>query len=177
MDTVQIASWALAVSFLSMIVSACTFVLQLRRWFDEGVKLTISIMAEAKKFGVGTVDKNTYVSVTVTNRGDAPTTLTHLLVYTYPNKVAIYTPRRLLRFLKQPSPKTWIIPQPTPGTLPHLLEPGTYWIGLAVHTAELKTAITTGCAYIGIISSHSDRIFFKRIRPSKMPGDAETMSS
>ena len=83
MDAVQIASWALAVSFLSMIIAACAFILQLRRWFDEGVKLSVLVMADAKKFGGGPVDNNTYVSVTVTNRGDAPTTLTHMVTSTH----------------------------------------------------------------------------------------------
>src|SRR5262245_15076849 len=87
MDAVQIATLALGVSFFSMIISACAFLLELRRWFDEGVKLTMSVMAEAKTFGRGTADKNTYVSVTVTNRGDAPTTITHMIIYAYPNSV------------------------------------------------------------------------------------------
>jgi hypothetical protein len=51
MDTAQIAVLALGVAFLSMIFSACSFVLQLRRWFDEGVKLSMLTTAEAKTFG------------------------------------------------------------------------------------------------------------------------------
>jgi hypothetical protein len=93
------------------IVSACSFVLELRRWFDEGVKLSMLTMAEAKTFGGVTPDPNTYVAVTVTNRGDAPTTITHLVVYTYPNKVAVYTPRWLSRYFKQLSPKVGFVPK------------------------------------------------------------------
>ena len=47
------------------------FALELRRWFDEGVKLSVSIMADAKVFSIGRVDTNTYLSATVTNRGSA----------------------------------------------------------------------------------------------------------
>lgn len=45
------AEWALGVSIGSLCVSFAAFALQLRRWFDEGVKLSMSVMADAKFFG------------------------------------------------------------------------------------------------------------------------------
>jgi hypothetical protein len=165
MDAAQIALLALSVAFLSMIISACSFVLEVRRWFDEGVKLSISIIAEAKKFGEVPPDPNTYVSVAVTNRGDAPTTITHLVVFIYPNKVAVYTPYWLSRYFKQLQPETGLVASAgEPGPIPYMLKPGTYWLGTMKHTPELKNAIAAGCTYIGIVSSHSDRTFFKRVR-------------
>jgi hypothetical protein len=178
MDATQIALWALGISFFSLIISACSFVLEFRRWFDEGVKLTLSVIPEAKMFGGPIPDENTYVSVTVTNRGDAPTTLTHLVVYAYPNTLAVYTPRRLLRWFKQLKPKMWLIANTGgPNPIPYTLEPGRYWVGMALHTPEVKAAMTAGQLYVGMVSSHSDKTLFKRVRLWKPPSDAEAVSS
>jgi hypothetical protein len=46
----QIALWALGVSGIAAVISLCGFFLQLRRWFDEGVKLSMTIMSDAKVF-------------------------------------------------------------------------------------------------------------------------------
>src|SRR5262249_22035128 len=114
----------------------------------------MTIMSDAKLFGGVGQDDNTYVSVTVTNRGDAPTTITHMVVYGYSNKLAVLVPRRLTRWrwMKQLRPKIFIIPKTgTPGPLPYLLEPGTYWVGMATHTPELNRWIEAGRCYVGII--------------------------
>jgi len=58
MDKTHIALWAMGVAFFSLIVSACSFVLELRRWFDEGVKLSMNIMPDAKLFGGDVKDKH-----------------------------------------------------------------------------------------------------------------------
>jgi hypothetical protein len=43
--------WALYASGGALFISACVFALELRRWFDEGVRLSLSIMADAKLIG------------------------------------------------------------------------------------------------------------------------------
>jgi hypothetical protein len=37
----RVSEWALVVSGASLLFAACAFALELRRWFDEGVKLSI----------------------------------------------------------------------------------------------------------------------------------------
>ena len=73
----HISLWALYVSAGALFVSACVFALELRRWFDEGVRLGLSIMVGARIIGGLERDDRTYLSVTVTNRGSAPTTITN----------------------------------------------------------------------------------------------------
>jgi hypothetical protein len=120
----QISLWALWISGGALFVAVCAFILELRRRFDEGVRLSVNIMPRAKLFG-GVQDANTYLSVIVTNRGSAPTTITHFLLFYYPNQLALYLPRWSGRWLK------WLRPQPsfiantgTPGPIPYFLEPG-----------------------------------------------------
>ena len=79
MDATHIALGALVISAGSFCVAFCAFAVQLRRYFDEGVRLSLSIMVGAKIIGGGVVDPNKYLSVTVLNRGSAPTTITHMI--------------------------------------------------------------------------------------------------
>jgi hypothetical protein len=76
----NISLWALGVSAGSLVVAGCAFVLELRRWFDEGVKISMTEMPEAKLFGGGVQDDKTYLAITVANRGTAATTITHMVL-------------------------------------------------------------------------------------------------
>lgn len=180
MDATQIATWALGIAFFSLIVSACSFVLELRRWFDEGVKLSLSVIADAKLFMPGVKDDNTYLSVSVMNRGSAPTTITHLLFYNYNSGVAQHIPDRLFRQIYRLSLRgprrlqSWIETlQPEtsvanasgrPSQIPFVLDPGHTWLGLVPHNTELHDWIGDSRLYVGIVGSHSDKTFFKRVR-------------
>src|SRR5690348_10077441 len=86
----SVSHWALLVSGGSFAVSACALVLEVRRWLTEGVRLTLSIVAEAKLFGGPVKDDATYLVASVTNRGDAPTTITHMVLFNYPSRLAIW---------------------------------------------------------------------------------------
>ena len=93
----NISLWALGVSGGSLCVALCVFVLELRRWFNEGVRLSMSVMVDAEIFGAGQQEGNIYVAVTVTNRGNAATTITHMVLYDYPSQFALRLPSRLCR--------------------------------------------------------------------------------
>jgi hypothetical protein len=171
----QISLWALWISGGALFVAVCAFILELRRRFDEGVRLSVNIMPRAKLFG-GVQDANTYLSVIVTNRGSAPTTITHFLLFYYPNQLALYLPRWSGRWLK------WLRPRPsfiantgTPGPIPYFLELGKNWFGMATYTPDLEQMIQSGRLCVGIVGSHSDKTLFKRVRPWKVPEDAKSI--
>ena len=173
----RISLWALAVSAGSLSVALGVFVLELRRWFDEGVRLSISVMVDAETFGGGHQDGNTYIAATVTNRGTAATTITHMVLYDYPTQFALWLPSRLCRRLKSQRPKTFVVVNPILpgmlGQLPFVLEPGRNWQGMAIHTPELEHMIEAGRLYVGVIGSHSDNTLFRRVRRWKPPQDAK----
>lgn len=172
----QISLWALYVSGGALFISACVFALELRRWFDEGVKLSMSVIADAKLFGGVRPDPNTYLSVTVTNRGSAATSITHMVLYNYRSRLAPYLPSRLTRYrwMKELRPQTMIVANTgAPGPLPYVLQPGHTWVGMATHTPDLEQMIEAGRLYVGIIGSHSDKTLFRRVRRWKPPKDAK----
>jgi hypothetical protein len=128
------ADWALGVSIGSLCVAFSGFVLQAARWFGEGVKLSMTVMAEAKLYGGEPQDENTYLAITVTNRGTAATTITHMVLYNYPDRLSLFlskcplfviskSPRFVRLWFKKHSPATFIV-NTVRMPLPHVLEPG-----------------------------------------------------
>lgn len=130
----------------------------------------MGVYPDAKRglFGGDMKDDNTYVMVTVSNRGSAPTTITHMVLFEYPSELAIYIPQRLRRWKwvhrQLGEARVFIANSGAAGQMPYLLQPGTYWIGLAKHTPDLERAIETGRLYVGIRGSHSDKTSFKRVK-------------
>ena len=162
----RISLWAFGVSVLSLCVAFAVFALELRRWFDEGVRLSMSVMSDAIFVAEGLQDNKTYLAITVTNRGDAATTITHMVLYDYPTRFAIWIPKRprfIVRWFKKHQPRTFVV-NTTNMPPPHLLEPGRNWYGSAVHTPELEAMIKAGRLFVGVIGSLSDKILFLRVR-------------
>jgi hypothetical protein len=172
----QISLWALWVSAGALFVAACAFGLEVRRWFDEGVRLSLSVMPNAIIIGPHGRDRDKYLSVTVTNRGDAPTTITHMVLYNYPSRLARWVPQWLYRRTKRFNAETWVINAiGAPGPIPYVLEPGRTWSGRASQTPDVERMIDGGRLYVGIISSHRKRTFFKRVKAAwKPPANAKT---
>jgi hypothetical protein len=172
----QISFWALVVSSGALLVSALAFDLELRRWLDEGVRLTVSVMVGARILGGLERDENKYLNVTVTNRGSAPTTITHMVLYEYPSKLARHVPNWLYKRVKRFHAQTYVINSiGSPGPIPFVLEPGRVWMGRCTQTPHLEKMIEGGRLYVGIICSHSNRTLFKHVeREWKPPANAKT---
>jgi hypothetical protein len=177
----KISEWALFLSGGSLLVAACAFVLELRRWFDEGVKLTMSVMPEAQILGGGVKDAKTYVAITVANRGSAATTITHMVLYNYRSSLSRFLswmprflfkrPRFVWRWFVKHHPQTFIV---TTDQVPRVLEPGHNWQGMVAHTPELEKMIADGRLFVGVIGSHSDEPFLRRVRKWIPPKDAKS---
>jgi hypothetical protein len=152
----QISLWALWVSGGALFVAALAFGLEFRRWLDEGVRLSLSVMVGARIIGGYERDDNKYLNVTVTNRGSSPTTITHMVLYDYPNRLARWVPQCLYRRVKRFHAETAVVNAiGSPGPIPFVLEPGRMWMGRATQTPDLERMIEGGRLYVGIICSHS----------------------
>jgi hypothetical protein len=168
----RISEWALFLSGGSFVVAACAFALELRRWFDEGVKLSMSVIPEATIIGGGR-DENSYIAITATNRGSAATTITHMVLYNYPDRLSLCLsrwpliifkqPRRLWRWFVRHGPKTMIV-NTVLMPIPHVLEPGRTWQGMVAYTPGLEKMIADGRLFVGVIGSHSDKPLLRRVR-------------
>lgn len=123
------------------------------------MKLSLSLMVDAIVIGGPVRDENRYLALTVTNRGTAPTTITHMVVFGYPSWWW-WRLRRKTSF-------SAIVTNPY-GPLPHLLKPGEIRQGSAILTPRIRRMLTDELLYVGIVASHRRRELLVRARPPKM---------
>ena len=146
-----------ATAIYAAIVATGALALEIRRWFESGPKLTLTVISQAKLYGGEVKDDREYLSVRVTNRGDRPTTITNLTLQQFPNLYRKHRHRasRLAVVIK---------PEGEWGhSLPHLLEPGAEWMGMAAYDAKLIEWAKTRELYASIHSSHSRWPIHKRV--------------
>lgn len=172
----NISQYALWVSVVSAVFSGGVLALELRRWFDEGVRLTLSLMTDMQTFGSLGEDDNTYIVLNVTNRGTSPTTITHMFAYHYPSWVAEKAPKFVSKRIKKWHRKIIIInPQLNEmvGKIPYVLEPGRNWVGMAKYTPGLVRMINSNRLFVGIHASHQDKPYLVRARGRKVLSETE----
>jgi len=158
----KVSLWALYCSGGSLIVAAALLALEIRRRLDEGVKLAMTIMQDGRMYGGIQQDEASYLVASVTNRGSAPTTITHLVLFNYPNQFARWLPKWVTRWVKSQRPETFLVTTGIPAPPPFVLEPGRNWMSAVKRTPELAQKIESGNFYVGVIGSHSDKTLVRR---------------
>jgi hypothetical protein len=151
-----------AVAFYAAIVATGALFLEIRRWYESGVRLAIVIMPEAKMFGGLTSDDKTYLVVNVLNRGETATTITHLVLFNYGS---------WWNLLRRKLINSAIVNNPghhAGQNIPFLLEPGKIFHGLVNHEPELVRWIDDGWLFVGVIGSHADKPVLKRVRKPRL---------
>lgn len=142
-------------SALALLVSGGAFSLEVRRWFESGIKIKLSVMSDAAILGEHPkVDR---LAVTVTNQGDAPTMITHMVLLKYDNWWKRWRGKASF---------TAFVPQPQwPGTegIPVKLDVNEYWIGMTKYEAKLTEIRETGKLYVGVICTHSNKYILARV--------------
>src|SRR5688572_17511487 len=74
----QTSDW---LSAFALVIAGGALALEVRRWFETGPRLRLSLMADAETYPPD--DGKPKLILHVTNRGDTPTTLTHMVTYRY----------------------------------------------------------------------------------------------
>jgi hypothetical protein len=161
--------WTISIAAYAAIVATGALALELRRWFESGPRLSIQVMPEMKTFNMPGTEGNTYLFTNVANRGNAPTTITHFALCDYGS---------WFRRLRSKSIWTAVVPHPSPpgipSNIPHTLQPGEIWCGMARHDSELKNRMAGGQLHVIVYASHADKPMYKRVRlRAKPPEDAE----
>jgi hypothetical protein len=152
--------WTIAIAAYAAIVATGALALEVKRWFESGPRLSIDVMAEAKTFNIPGTEGDTFVAATVSNRGNAPTTITHFALYDY---------RSRLGSLRRTPHWAALVASGHHTPIPAALPPGEVWHGVARHNDELKQRIKAGWLYVVICASHSDKPVMKRICPPTTP--------
>jgi hypothetical protein len=150
-----------------------------KTWFDSGVKIRLGLMPEARTVGSGQLDETDLIILNVTNRGDAPTMVTHMVLLEITSwwRLLFYqlTSVSWWRWRKVQPEKTYLIPNPQlkgyPPNIPSVLEPSKIWTGAIRPRPDWIPDMYTGTFYTGICTSNRDRPYLVRIpkRKDKLP--------
>lgn len=156
------ADW---IAIYAAIVATGALFLEVRRWFESGPKLYVKARPNMIMLdGLG--EKTTgLLVVNVTNRGDAPTTITTFALLNYPNWWARW---------RNKETQSFIIPHPQPKgsapILPHVLQPGQQWTGMAHNRSDVTGDIQTGTFWAAIYTTDRDRPYLAHIpKPKSVP--------
>jgi len=165
MTELIITDWlTFVVAAYAAVVSTSAFSLEVRRWIESGARLKVSIMPEAGTVNMPGTGGKTYLVATVTNRGNAPTTITHFALRDYGSWLG--------RLRSKP---TWtvVVPWPSPPggspNIPKTLQPGEIWTGMALHDDQFRSRIDAGQLYVMIYASHSNKPILKRVHVPARP--------
>lgn len=152
------------------IVSTGVLSLEVRRWFESAIRLSVTMMPEAKM--TDDPSDRTYLAVFVVNRGPTPTTVTHMTLHEYPS---------LWARLRGKASWNAIVPNPAPAghpNIPQQVDPNARWVGMAVYDDDLMERRKRGHLYVAIQATHSDKATLKRVpRPVQVPSDAKAIEN
>ena len=151
------------ISVLALVVASGALALEVRRWFESGPRLVVSVMPGAVIVdGENGQEEKDLLFVRVDNRGDATTTITNFGILRFDSHWQWLTGKHSATF-NFPNPQLTGHP---PG-IPSELAPGQRWIGVARPRPDIIPDIETGALYVAIYANHSDRPAMKRIRKRK----------
>lgn len=156
--------WTLGIAAYAAVVS--TFVLgwDAYKWLASGPKIDMSVSTGMKILGGLEPDPKTYVSVTASNVGDRPTTITNLGGMYFESWWRAYVLRR--------KPKTaFIITQPSQAQrIPYRFEVGEQWIGLADQTDDIVQMAKDGYLFLILYTANGGRGHRERVRIREKDG-------
>ena len=172
------------IAIIALVMSAVSVALEVRRWFESGVKLklTYSIDRIHVVFGEGITEPNKrYISVDVSNRGGTPTTLTGLTFVYHPTiwdelrynfsrsfiqRIMPYS--KIWKLLDSARSENYIFPALDPTQPhPHFLEPGARWSKTCVQDKRIDEMLNDGRLWLRIHANHSDKLTRIRLRRGK----------
>jgi hypothetical protein len=140
-------------SIIALVISSGSVALQARAWLMSGPRLHLSLIADARSYPDD--GRGERLALTVINRGDEPTMLTHMVGYTFANCIQKWRER----------PQTaGIIPS---ANMPTKLDVNGTWMGMLFYDGEVTNNRATGRFYIGVIASHSNKSSLIRVPPRK----------
>lgn len=141
------------ISIIALAVAAGALALEIRRWFESGPKLTLSVMSDALLMPDN--DGIPRLALTVRNRGNAPTTLTHMILFGFESKWQKFRNKQCFSAVS------------TTPNIPYELGVNQTWIGMGRYTEETQKLREKGQLYVGVISAHSDKNYLIRVKPPK----------
>ena len=146
------------IAIVALITASAAFGLEVRRWFEAGVRLRLSVIPDALM--IPNTDDKKRLCLTVINRGLAPTTISHFIALGYK------TPFH--RFLKKGYLNANVNQDAGAEPLPKHLAANTSWLGVLVYTPQIEEIRSKGQLYVGVVGHHRDKMYLKKVpKPKK----------
>lgn len=145
MNVEAIAGW---VALYAAVVSTGALALEIRRWFESGVRITLSYVIGAMLVPSSDEQKR-HIIVTASNRGELPTTIDNFGLLAYPSRIA--------RLFGKPNFSA-IVNQPAHAQpIPFFLGPGARWTGMCVQDKELERLLDSRLVWAAVYTTDADR--------------------
>ncbi len=136
------------------------------KWKTEGPKINISANANIKVIGDELLEGKTFISIDIRNIGGGASTILKIGFVHFKN--------RWMKLLSRRSgPFYWVVKPRSQHDLPHFLESGKVWDGLANQNEELENLSKKGLVHLAVQFSHKDDLMISKnridfsLKPSK----------
>lgn len=141
-------------------IATLVFLWELFKWFRSGSRLRLQVSYDMQPVAdSGKLEPQQYIVVKAVNVGAQATTVSHLSLTYYSNR---------LRLLFRRPTQVMIVPSPELATpLPKLLNTGDTWTGGIPQTTELKKMISEGFLVCGLLNNSTGRSEYGHIRRKK----------
>src|SRR5665213_484028 len=141
------------------IVGTGALLLNFKTWLDSGVKLHLSLIPDGMVIGGGPeLDERDLIMFTATNRGDAPTRVTSMVILKFPSLCA--------RWRMRPS-SSYAVTNPHlkgyPPNIPADIARAQQWTGYVRQRPDVIPDMHTGEYWVGIYTTYRNRPYLKRI--------------
>jgi hypothetical protein len=143
------------VAIYAAVIGTSAFLLNLKSWFDSGVKLKLHLAPDSMTLGGGPeLDEKNLIILYVTNRGDAPTVVKSMVLFEVSSRwqLLLFNVTYSLRWWRwKVNPKAnYMIPNPQlkgyPPNIPSALEPSKMWTGALRERPDIISDFYTGRA-------------------------------
>ena len=137
-------------------VATTSIVWQVFTWWHKGARLRGHAAPNMVMVGGDVQDDNTYIGLDVANIGDAPTTITSVVLMAHRN--------RLSRLLRRTEVKAAIVVHSLAQTIPHTLPAGGRFMSRVIQTPDIEQWSRDHCLYMGVCHSMRRRPYLVRVR-------------
>lgn len=127
------------------------------KWVHSGPRVRVSASPNMTAYGsaIKLLGTKTCIAVEASNVGQAKTTITHL--------VGFYYKSPLSKLLRHEPIHSFVVPDPKPGEIPHVMDVGERWIGMMEQNAEVEELSRKGALYVGVFHSSGKRPALQRV--------------
>jgi hypothetical protein len=138
------------------VLSTIAIVWDVYKWKTSGPNLHMRLMTGMEPYNIPEYEGMTLIVAVVTNRGDRPTTITHL-------GLAHYDAWWKAMLRKRASASAFIAIPSTTQRVPFELKPGVEWSGMIEQNEELETWAREGWLYVTVYHSHDRKPMRHRV--------------